>query len=568
MTSERPLSADSEAAIRVPKLAVRNRTSISTTNSGSSNGSDARPASRSNASTSTGTVTSQRPRSTTNASIASDTSKATQQTQSKKKKGVLGFLTLKEPSTLAFEQYAEQQRKAAAEKGGRSTAVGMQGVAKQKLPDYVPKVNSKWDGLPEEARRKIEQQRRREKRSTDSGSYFSGQSYRSNNSSSDGTLSPGQRIGTLSSRPQSLGTPPRSRNGSVHSSRIEVVSTKPSLEYWRSAPTAFHPGVRPQSAHKETAAVPQSFLYPPSPPTGVVELPADDVQITELDAAENFELAGDDRTHAHELIGDRPAVPELANYDGVAYVTTPHDQSPLTPPVQVHELPAYVPRSLEKEPVELEAPGTVWYSDTDTEETAVNSPVAQALFPPGIVQRQRSRPAMEDIAEDDSEDAEDRDKVDGNWPLRPGESGGRPSPTGHSSRTSSATGYTCDMMESQQENREPDVLRHSVATSIINSYSHRPGTAATMRDERPMSPARSGSDSSIAASVAPSVMSAQWNMTPKERLGLGSRVRKSEVLPWEQQEPASTLDSTVANRNSGMSSSSGRKRISAMLGRK
>ena len=44
---------------------------------------------------------------------------------------------------------------------------------------------------------------------------------------------------------------------------------------------------------------------------------------------------------------------------------------------------------------------------------------------------------------------------------------------------------------------------------------------------------RNNSDESMAPSIAPSTMSAQWGMTPKERLGLGSKIRKGEVLPWE-----------------------------------
>ena len=58
----------------------------------------------------------------------------------------MGFLTVKEPSTAAFLQYAEEQKRAAALKSPRT--VGLQTVSQQKLPDHVPKVNSKWDGMP------------------------------------------------------------------------------------------------------------------------------------------------------------------------------------------------------------------------------------------------------------------------------------------------------------------------------------------------------------------------------------------------------------------------------------
>lgn len=39
---------------------------------------------------------------------------------------------------------------------------------------------------------------------------------------------------------------------------------------------------------------------------------------------------------------------------------------------------------------------------------------------------------------------------------------------------------------------------------------------------------------STAGSVAPSVMSAQWFRTPRERLGLGTRMSRAEALPWEE----------------------------------
>jgi hypothetical protein len=43
----------------------------------------------------------------------------------------------------------------------------------------------------------------------------------------------------------------------------------------------------------------------------------------------------------------------------------------------------------------------------------------------------------------------------------------------------------------------------------------------------------SQSQLSLVNSVAPSELSEQWRMSPKERLGLGSKLRKSEFLPWE-----------------------------------
>ncbi|KAK0660916.1 hypothetical protein DIS24_g2906 [Lasiodiplodia hormozganensis] len=70
--------------------------------------------------------------------------------QKSKKKGssFFSFLAVKEPTSGALEQYAELQRKQAAEKG---TAF-MAGVSSQKLPSEVPRVNTKWNGLPQPAK--------------------------------------------------------------------------------------------------------------------------------------------------------------------------------------------------------------------------------------------------------------------------------------------------------------------------------------------------------------------------------------------------------------------------------
>jgi hypothetical protein len=63
---------------------------------------------------------------------------------------VLGFLSLKEPSQVALEQFAEQQRKQNAN-SGTSTPQSRtsSNYVGQKLPNSVPRVNSKWDGVPD-----------------------------------------------------------------------------------------------------------------------------------------------------------------------------------------------------------------------------------------------------------------------------------------------------------------------------------------------------------------------------------------------------------------------------------
>ena len=64
-------------------------------------------------------------------------------------KSFFGFFGVKEPSQQAFENYQRQLRKKGGIKNGRVNAVGLPGVSSAKLPPTVPKVNSKWDGVPQ-----------------------------------------------------------------------------------------------------------------------------------------------------------------------------------------------------------------------------------------------------------------------------------------------------------------------------------------------------------------------------------------------------------------------------------
>jgi len=82
-------------------------------------------------------------------STTAATSKPQAKTSMEKKGGsFFGFLSVKEPSAQAFEDYQNAMRK----KRGRATAIGMPGVSSAKLPPTVPKVNSKWDGVPQAAK--------------------------------------------------------------------------------------------------------------------------------------------------------------------------------------------------------------------------------------------------------------------------------------------------------------------------------------------------------------------------------------------------------------------------------
>lgn len=83
-------------------------------------------------------------------------------------RSILDFLSVKEPSAVALKEFAEQQRRLAAVKGTKSSSVAT--VSQQRLPATVPKVNSKWDGMPKVAHDKG---RDAWKKSSDAGSVVS-----------------------------------------------------------------------------------------------------------------------------------------------------------------------------------------------------------------------------------------------------------------------------------------------------------------------------------------------------------------------------------------------------------
>ncbi|KAF7196492.1 hypothetical protein HII31_02220 [Pseudocercospora fuligena] len=140
-----PLDMSNSIPRRIPKLVVRNRTKIEVNSSSeeSNNENRERP----------DRFSVQPDERTYELSTTRSKHQRTDSRQShsqkgkvpgkRKSAGVLGFLTLKEPSTSALEEFAAQERRKMVNQRV------LPGVSSQKLPDHVPKVNSKWDGLPQ-----------------------------------------------------------------------------------------------------------------------------------------------------------------------------------------------------------------------------------------------------------------------------------------------------------------------------------------------------------------------------------------------------------------------------------
>ena len=66
----------------------------------------------------------------------------------KKKSSILGSFFAREPSTDAFLQMQQQAQKRIAQDPCRKIPAGMSSVSTAKIPEHVPKVNTRWDGMP------------------------------------------------------------------------------------------------------------------------------------------------------------------------------------------------------------------------------------------------------------------------------------------------------------------------------------------------------------------------------------------------------------------------------------
>ena len=75
--------------------------------------------------------------------------KSTKSTKSKKSSSVFKFFAVKEPSAQALLDYQEAIVKQQAASDGKVRVAGLPMVSSKQLPPDVPKVNSKWDGVPE-----------------------------------------------------------------------------------------------------------------------------------------------------------------------------------------------------------------------------------------------------------------------------------------------------------------------------------------------------------------------------------------------------------------------------------
>ncbi|GAB7365894.1 hypothetical protein MBLNU230_g7222t1 [Neophaeotheca triangularis] len=558
--------------------------------------------------------------STAQGSSGSSEKKAKEQPQAKKKRtGMLGFLTLKEPSTSAWEEFADQQRKMTSQKGARATSVGMPGISSKKLPEGVPKVNSKWNGLPPDGKKRLAERESLHKShrgsSVSSPTRASRRSVHSSTSASDEAYSSRRsKLGSVSSeasqsqqrqhRPSSQSTVSRPARDLHHSSTPVTESDNPVGFDWGT----------PASKEQESK----------TPTTSEDDRP--DLYWFNRWAEQDEQSEHDDTSETDT------ASMRTASHTGTR-TPTPQEASPLTPHMEMPHQPLPISVATENPPAITSATGTLWFDETDPDDIIfVKRAGADVLGPPIGFRKPKPAP-LEPIADETSESPAGA-KANSSSTSLPFREKPRPAPinstiarhsrtapsppqaaSAHRSATSNSTAsyHTAPSATSATfpSNPAETTTHHSYSSAnaktphpqefsqFVQGASQPPpnsnfsdndndddnnnnnnnndddddGTEADIGPDLPADwplsqPVRN--NSAGAASVTPSIMSEQWNLAPKERLGLGGKVtRKADVVPWEKFEPPRISSPAASAASAGKKERMGRgKRFSGLLGRK
>ncbi|KAF2498603.1 hypothetical protein BU16DRAFT_300122 [Lophium mytilinum] len=594
------VDVNSLAPARIPKLQVKNRTpldqiSISTTSSGEPRESedpdaissipprDENPLRNSTGSSSSRVNLDRKLSATT--TLASNVSGSVSKSPKKEKKkgpSVFGFLTLKEPSQTALEQFAERTRQQAAEKAGsqstgRVNAVGLSGVSTQKLPPNVPKVNSKWDGIPESVKAKEAAQRKSISASKRGSQYLEGSYSTRFTNHSNGSFNPPNSLASSNSSLKKAQRPPslsRSVSSSGSGPRDLV------LRYANRPVGIFDPAAaglktRASLTSPSMSSLPEiSYFFPSDAhgPTIATEgSPPDNQPMTPKDlsleiASKNSKV---ESTGVEDVawVARSPTLVDFSTDSKIVDTQTIMKRISLNQGFLAGEAQEVVLPDEDDESV-LEAPSVAEDMAEDTaseanaepllnpESTTGMEPTAGYMLLTNGPQPTGELETVPEAAESDLEVLEPKDTRPepedspvADVPEIPSKNPNRYSLSPTSS-ASTRTNFSRPLSyQPPLETKIPS--RPSSARTILPTSSLDTPTIleATTTDEAvvnlaplnqnnhfrqySMDDTASIAGSVAASSIAPSEMSARWFQSPRERLGLGGRIRKNDALPWE-----------------------------------
>jgi hypothetical protein len=415
-------------------------------------------------------------------SSSADSSHDSRSSTKKKKKAssVLGFLSLKEPSQVALEQFAEAQRKQTAGKGTSSPLSKHSTYAGQKLPPNVPKVNSKWDGVPDS----VKSLNKRHSTST---------------ASSNGKRGSWSSHGSFDSRQGNQAIPWNDSRFSVMSNETRNPPNSVASAATSTSDFTIHKNNSSHGSSPSTTTLPEISYYFPEGPVASGALPAKSLTSQAMD--EPTPRLSESTFHGRSSMDDsanaRAASP-ASSTDSVDTVVRDaadnifrklNDQpqqnfwGESSPAVQSPD-EDYVPEShdfLFSEQTVVERPKN---------DSPMSSPAVQHYAPPCPVQN-FSRPTA----------------------LRKSAPPTMPFTRRSSYRTTPSSSAL------------PTLYEASLASSAESL-----ATVQNDSDARSIAP----------STIAPSELSRHWYESPRERLGLGGRLRMSnDVSPWDVGGPLS-----------------------------
>ncbi|UPX11587.1 uncharacterized protein EKO05_0002184 [Ascochyta rabiei] len=449
--------------------------------------------------------------------LSSHSSSNDSKTSKKKKKSnsVFGFLSLKEPSQVALEQFAEQQRKQGNGKGTTSPSnasiMTSATFASKKLPADVPKVNSKWDGIPDAVKKRQSTSTTTARTSKDtkrtSGTSFGSQGSQLSalpwNTSAFSVMTDESR-----GPPNSITSVPAGTNADIYhnghyipSSPSENSLPEPS-HYFPREPMASGALPGPSSAtstETEAGPLPES-LYSTTKP----EIAPHDLE--SLRSASTAPSTGSVDTIVRETadvifrkMNDRPQQQSFWGGDAPA-VQSPGGSESRVP--ESHDfLFEILPNAQSQKNESLITSPSGPHTASATRYTA-----PPACYVPSTTHDKTS-------------------PVPHYSPSRPVHNFSRPMPPPSSTKFFQPAPLAPSSLRSKaMSSGLPTLYENSIASTE---------SLETIRDD---GDTRSIAPSFTPSSIAPSELSEHWHQSSRDRLGLGGQMRKSDVLPWKMAE--------------------------------
>ncbi|KAI9694427.1 MAG: hypothetical protein M1822_000043 [Bathelium mastoideum] len=498
-----------------------------------------------------------RPSTARTISSSSGISKHEEKQMKKKKSSMLEFLTVKEPSTRAFEEFAEQERKKAAAKGNRSMTT-LPGVSSARLPSTVPKVNSKWDGMPRESDASKARRLAAHRGSISTGrtSTLHSQTSRAHSFVTESSFKNGpailnSRISSLRGLDRKAPTISSNKAGSDSESTTSLDSTRqPDLSKFALDTSADWADV----VSSDKLATPEHDLdqldaskigIPLVKTNEIIEITTSNPQTTPVTAQPwpskpLHSPSGSHDAHIHPAFRESGRIyesessnssSELLSKNG-SDLGTPRNASPVTPAdlVLPHEElfdTVSISKSSDSGRTEL---GENWpLPGLDAEPVIFHSTDNHAVLFPSFIEMGR-RPPIPAPRDSGVRDAESEIAIS---PKK--ERSSRRTTTFNFSRRDSIFTPRRPLHESfkdSEQEQSSEKLSAQDVDPVSLHYSH-----SDLEKSIHLGVGFNTDDiASIAESQAPSEMSARWFKAPKERLGLGSRMWKKDGLPWDVQD--------------------------------